>query len=433
MNLLVTNTHNAQAYAIIRALRPHAQKIVASMEGKNRLAASLSHAANSRLVDKRRHTPSPAEDWREGRIQRENTEREEAYIQAVLAICKEEKIDTIFPSFDPHVYVFSKNKERFEKMGVVIPVPGYEAVVIPLDKHRTIQAAQEAGFPCPRTYLPKTEDDLKRIAEEMGFPLVVKPRFTAAGRGTEIVRDVSELLRKALLVQAKQGMPLIQEYIPGSTGKDCYLVLDKKGGLKAAFCDWNFRNFFRLNSNLPAVTESTAPHVYLGHATTLLQRLGWWGGVQVETKIDQRDGIPKLMEINPRLGRRLWRRTELGINEPLMSVRIARGEEIEEVSEYPLGIMLIDPVEDMMGLVFKLLDLLVYNFRTGILRKTPIDPLNSPATLKELIRSYKATYFTRRKVFNPYFRYFLQDPLVSLLWWCQFALLMSGAAKQLGR
>ena len=111
MNLLVTNTRNAQAYGIIRALRPYAEKIVATMEGDNRFLARLSHAANSRLVDKRCYTPSPAEDWRAGRIQKENTESEEAYIQAVLSICEREKIDTIFPSFDPHIYVFAK-KER---------------------------------------------------------------------------------------------------------------------------------------------------------------------------------------------------------------------------------------------------------------------------------------------------------------------------------
>ena len=103
MNLLITNTRNPQAYAIIRALRPYATKIVATMEGNNRVAARLSHAANSPLVDKRYYSPSPATDWRAGRIQKENTAREEAYVQAVMRICEEEKIDTIFPSFDPHV------------------------------------------------------------------------------------------------------------------------------------------------------------------------------------------------------------------------------------------------------------------------------------------------------------------------------------------
>src|SRR4026207_47349 len=163
MNLLVTNTRNAQSYAIIRALRPFAKKIVATMEGDKRLTARLSHAANSRLVDKRYYTPSPEADWRAGRIQKENSESEAAYIQAILEICEKEKIDTIFPSFDPHVYVFSKNKELFQGRGILIPVPEYEVVITPLDKYRTIKAAQDVGFPCPRTYLPESESEARRI------------------------------------------------------------------------------------------------------------------------------------------------------------------------------------------------------------------------------------------------------------------------------
>ncbi|MGB7948011.1 MAG: hypothetical protein WCH75_10050 [Candidatus Binatia bacterium] len=91
MNLLVTNTRNAQAYGIIRSLRRHANKIVATMYGPNRLVAHLSHAANSRYVDKRYLVPCPVEDWRKGRIQKENTEREEEYIQAILGICEQEQ------------------------------------------------------------------------------------------------------------------------------------------------------------------------------------------------------------------------------------------------------------------------------------------------------------------------------------------------------
>ena len=99
MNLLVTNTRNTQAYVVIRALRPYAQKIIVTVYGKNRLEARLSHAANSRLVDKRYYVPSPVAAWRAGRIQRENTEREEKYIQAVERICEKEKIDLWFSQF----------------------------------------------------------------------------------------------------------------------------------------------------------------------------------------------------------------------------------------------------------------------------------------------------------------------------------------------
>jgi biotin carboxylase len=216
MNLLVTNTRNTQAYSIIRTLRPYAAKIVAAMEGNNRLAARISHAANSRLVDKRYYTPYPAEDWRAGRIPRENTEKEEFYIQTVLQICEAEKIDTIFPSFDPQIYVFSKNKKRFEQMGILIPIPDYETAINPLDKFRTILTAQEVGFPCPKTYLPETENDLRRIVADLGFPLVIKPRFTSGGRGTAIVKDLDELsagMRRSWCNSPSGAM--VQEYIPG--------------------------------------------------------------------------------------------------------------------------------------------------------------------------------------------------------------------------
>jgi biotin carboxylase len=436
MNLLVTNTRNAQAYAIIRALRPHADKIVATMEGENRLAARLSHAANSRLVDKRYYTPSPAKDWRAGRIQKANTEREEVYIQAILCICEKESIDTIFPSFDPHVYVFSKNKERFQRIGVLIPVPDYEIVLIPLDKYRTIRAAQEVGFPCPKTYLPESDDDLRRIVDDVGFPLVIKPRFTAGGRGTEVVKDLPALLEKTRLIRRNHGPAMIQEYIAAKreARASFNLVVDKNGELKTAFSATVRRGSLRLVAATATVIEPCEPHPYVTHATSLLRHCRWWGGATVQSRIDSRDGRPKLMEINPRLGIGLWQRTELGINEPWMCLKIAKGEEVEAVKNYPLGVLLIQPVEDLMGLAFKLLDLLVYKIRLKVLNKSPVDATNPPIPLRRLLQSYKQTYYDgKNKIYNPYFKYFFQDPLVSLMWWCQFFGLVLRARRQLGR
>jgi biotin carboxylase len=434
MNLLITNTRNPQAYAIIRALRPYATKIVATMEGNNRVAARLSHAANSRLVDKRYYSPSPATDWRAGRIQKENTAREEAYVRAVMRICEEEKIDTIFPSFDPHVYVFSKNKEKFEKLGVLIPVPDYETVIVPLDKYRTIRAAQEVGFPCPRTRLPETEDDLWRIAEELGFPLVIKPRFNSAGRGTYFVTDFRQLLEKIRLLNESQSLPMIQEYIPGKERESIFITLDKKGDVKAAICTKASHTYVSVGPNFSLAAELVAPCAHTSDATRLVKKVGWWGGVTVQTKIDCRDDIPRLMEINPRLGIRLWHRTEIGINEPLMCLKIAQGKKLDAVDDYAVSRVYLDPIEDLLGLALRFVDLLVYRFRIGVQKQTPVDPLNPPMGVKQLIRSHKNSYLNgKKKTVNPYFRYFFQDPLVSVLWWFQFSLLALRSANQLGR
>jgi len=433
MNILVTNTRNAQAYTIIRALRPHANKIVATMEGDHRLSAWFSHAARSRLVDSRYFTPSPAADWRAGRIQRENTAKEEKYIQTVLRICEVEKIDTIFPSFDPHVYVFSKSKDRFERLGILIPVPDYETVLIPLDKYRTIQAAQEVEFPCPKTYLADSEEDLKTISEKLGFPLVIKPRFTAAGRGTEMIMDLQELLKRAQ-VATDSSSHMIQEYIPGKEEGDLIIVLDTNGVLKMTFADKKIRYLYRLHQNFPTVWESFGAHPYTMLAVKLIQKIGWQGSATVQVKIDARDRVPKLMEINPRLGYGLWLRVAAGINEPLMCIKIAKREDVEAAKDFPAGTMFLCPVEDLLALGGKLVDRLVYTFRINVRGRAPVDPLNPPPSLKELMKSYKQTYFNRRrKMYNLYFTHIFQDPLASVIWWLQALTSLLRVAKDLGK
>ena len=109
MNLLVTNSHTPQAYAIIRALRPHARRIVATFEG-DRFTARFSPGANSRLVDRSYRVPSPVSDWWQGRISAENTATEDEYLTAILKICERERIDVIYPSWDPYVYVLASRR-----------------------------------------------------------------------------------------------------------------------------------------------------------------------------------------------------------------------------------------------------------------------------------------------------------------------------------
>jgi carbamoyl-phosphate synthase large subunit len=401
------------------------------MEGDHRHSAWFSHAARSRLVDKRYFTSSPAADWRAGTIQRENTDREEKYIQTVLRICEAEKIDTIFPSFDPHVYVFSKNKERFEKFGILIPVPDYETVIIPLDKYRTIQAAREVGFPWPKTYLADREEDLKSISEELGFPLLIKPRFSAGGRGTEMVRNLPELL------EVRRGAEpnfMLQEYIPGKREDSIVLILDTNGALKMTYADTRVRALQRLTQDFATASESLGCHPFTMQAAKLSQNIGWRGSLTVQVKTDSRDGMSKLIEINPRMGYGLWRRVAAGINEPLMCLKIFQGEKVEVAKDYPAGTIFLCPVEDLLALALKLTDLLVYKFRVEFQGRRPVNPLNPPPSVTELIRSYKETYFSgEKKIYNLYHTHFFNDPLASVVWWLQTLSPLWRAAKELGR
>ena len=211
----------------------------------------------------------------------------------------------------------------------------------------------------------------------------------------------------------------MQEYIPRGHFNNFAITLDKKGELKMVFCRKLLDHSRRFC--LVFVLDSPVAHAYAMDAARMVQKLGWWGGITVQTFIDPRDNTPKLMEINPRLGVGLWNRTEAGINEPLMILKIARGEEVEPIREYPVGLVCVDPVEHSVLLSQALVDLLIYRFRIGILGKQPIDQSNPTMSLKELVLWIRETYFSgRKRIWSPYTKYFFQDPIVSMIWWIQF-------------
>ena len=432
MNLLVTNSHSPQAYAIIRALRPHARRIVATFEG-TRFSARFSPGANSRLVDRSYRVPSPVSDWWQGHISADNTPIEDEYIAAILQICVSERIDVIYPSWDPYVYVLSKNRKRFESLGITVPVPDLDTVLTALDKYRTVEAGRFVGFPCPDTVLYDAQVRLDDVSHRLGFPLVVKPRFTSGGHGMAIVRDRAELEVVLPGVVAKHGNPLLQEYIPGGKRDSVQFVMARDGTLLFAFHKLRQRTF-RRTARFGTVSESAAPDARVLQSSGLLGHLGWWGAMGIETIHDARDGRNKLMEINPRFPRQLWNRVELGINEPLMCIRIARGEKVEPVAPYPTGVLFVSPVEDVQLTLLQLADLALYKSRQLMRVAPPLDPMSPPASLRSLAQSFKHTYFTRRRrVWDPYFRHFFNDPVTSTLWWMQFSTWLAGSWRQLGR
>jgi len=418
MNLLVTNTHCAQAYAIIRALRPYAARIVATMNGATRWKARTSHAANSRHVDARYYVPNPDEDWLAGLIQDANTDNEEAYVRRIEEICRLERIDTIFPSSDGEVYVLSKNKPRFERQGILCVVQDSAALRIPLDKYETIQAARQAGFPCPETIVPESIEDLRAFADRIDPPWVIKPRCSFGGQGMAFVRTREDLEPTYRAIAENRSRPMLQELVPGRINENFFVVTDRDARIRSFMKTDVLKKRKRLFRHGPASFTISTESPFLSQFHALMDEIGTWGGFTIQTKTDVRDGLPKLLEINPRLGLGLWFRTMAGVNEPLLLLQAARGEPVQTVTHFPKGAVVFEPIEDLLELPLDLLDLFLYRIRTGLLGHAPIDPHNPPYTLTELVQSFLTNYRPgRRKVIGIYTRYLLDDPLPCLLWY----------------
>lgn len=410
MRVLITNSHEVQAYTILRSLRAEAEHIVVATG----VASVTDHtygglAPYSRFADARYEVPAFSDDWMAGRLQPDNTAAEERYIRRVEEICATEKLDTVFPSLDPEVYLFAKNKRRLFTQGVLAVVPDLDTLRIPMDKAATMRAALQSGFPCPQTYFPQNASDLDEILSAGDGPWMVKPRFTAHAQNMEYVDSADQLAAAYARVAAHQGTPLVQEFIPGNQRRNYYITVGRDNEIISLLTPKVLRtqcDGFRV-STTACLSASAGP--YVDEMRSLVRELKLWGGYTIQTKVDPRDSTPKLMEINTRLGQHLWWRTGLGVNEPRILVQLARGEAVTGTISFPDDVLLLDPYHDSFVLFSATINAIADGLFRLMGRSSPHDP-DKPG-LAAILRYCARDYLNfKRKVFCPEVSALISDP-----------------------
>jgi predicted ATP-grasp superfamily ATP-dependent carboligase len=411
LRLLITNTAEEQPYLLIQCLRHQAERMVVTVpEGSMFKRWSVSPAW-SRFVHKRYTAPACNRDWKAGRISEENSPAEEQYIQRLEYICRLEELDIIYPSYDSDVYVLAKNQQRLMAQGILAVVPEYQALLKVLDKSLTLQAAARVGFPVPASATPANMEELHQAARAFGPPWVLKSRLAAHGGNLAAAGNLQELEQAFTRLSALQERPVMQEYIAPLTKRNVYLVINREMEIVSLFSPVVHR-CRNTGLGLPcAAVESSHEQPLRDQVQALVSELGIWGGLTLQTLVDQRDGALRLMEINPRFGHNLWYRTELGINEPLMNLRIAQGLDPGPMPGFEAGVLLLDPLMDAMHLAGQAPDQGLARLRGRLPAPAERAPYEAYEPLGDLLRAYRLDYFSRRpRITTPLSRGWLTDP-----------------------
>ena len=416
MNLLVTNIREEQPYLILRCLRHEARRIVVTVDEGNLFRRWSGMSAWSRHVNKRYTVPDCSADWQAGRIEPDNTPAEETYVRRIEQICRTENIDTIFPSYDAEVFVFAKNKERFSRQGITTVTPEYSAIARLLDKSLTLQAAQKVGFPIPLSHTPSNREELHSAVAGLAAPWVLKPRCNAHGANICLTNDIVELEKMFTRLNSIQERPLLQEFITAQTKRNYYLLVSPELEVVSLFSPRVHRTR-RISVRAPcAAVETTREVPFTREIRALVRELGAWGAMTVQTIVDERDGMPRLMEINPRFGHNLWYRTEMGINEPLIYLRLAQGRPAGDIPSFSEGVLLVDPLWDTLHLLGQCLDQGKTWLRTRFRNAESVPTTFEADSIPQLLRAFKAEYFSRRpRVTSPLNRGYFSDPLPPLV------------------
>jgi predicted ATP-grasp superfamily ATP-dependent carboligase len=185
---------------------------------------------------------------------------------------------------------------------VVIPPP--DALEAMLDKASLLKMAAEAGVPVPKTW-GIDACEAPPVVSTNEYPVVIKSRRSfeiIGGRwvdgGVRVVSCESDMPDAYASIHSRTPFPLVQEYIPG-WGEGLFLLCNH-GKLRATFAHRRIRES-PPGGGVSTLRESVpVDQSLLSSVVPLLEKLEWHGAAMFEFRVDRRDGVPKLMEVNPR-------------------------------------------------------------------------------------------------------------------------------------
>ena len=113
-----------------------------------------------------------------------------------------------------------------------IPILGTtpDSIDLAEDRERFQTLVNDLGLLQPRNGIASTDAQALEIADDIGFPLVIRPSYVLGGRAMEIVRDMAHLERyiKEAVVVSGDSPVLLDSYLSGAIEMDVDALCDGK-------------------------------------------------------------------------------------------------------------------------------------------------------------------------------------------------------------
>ena len=135
-------------------------------------------------------------------------------IPAMISAAEVSGADAIHPGYG----FLSENAEfaeSVEKSGFVFIGPRAESIRTMGDKVTAIQTMRKAGVPCvPGSNGPISEDakESLKIADKIGYPIIIKASGGGGGRGMRVVRKPEDLIKSIEMTKSEAKLSFNNEY-----------------------------------------------------------------------------------------------------------------------------------------------------------------------------------------------------------------------------
>ncbi len=126
-----------------------------------------------------------------------------------------------------------KLAEKLTKYGIKIIGTSFEALDIAEDRGRFSAMLKENKIPYPEFGIAETADEALVLADELDFPILVRPSYVLGGQGMKIVINKEELVEHVvdLLGRMPNNKLLLDHYLDGAIEAEADAICDADGNV----------------------------------------------------------------------------------------------------------------------------------------------------------------------------------------------------------
>jgi predicted ATP-grasp superfamily ATP-dependent carboligase len=254
----------------------------------------------------------------------------EEYFDLVIATMRERGARVLLPCHED-VGIFARRRDRIPpEIGVALPP--FESYELAEDKYAVLELARKAGCGVPESRLVDPFEDVIAVADELGWPVVIKTRVGNSAKGVAIAHNPVELRHRFddLVDRFElpyERWPFLQSFLPGKPVGVCAIF--DHGRCAAIFGEEYLRTKEGGLFGTSTLRRTLHDDVLFADACRVLEALHWHGVAHLDFIADPQ-GRYRLIEVNPRPWGAIWLAVAAGVDFPYLWYLLASGEPLPE-------------------------------------------------------------------------------------------------------
>ncbi|MFH0994399.1 MAG: hypothetical protein V1844_02755 [Pseudomonadota bacterium] len=332
-SVILSGIHNVNPLGVLRGLgRKGIPIILLDMD-------SHSMVRYSRFVTKRFSCPNPLDS-------------EMGFVEALVELGRSLDHRPVYiPTGDAEVLSLSKHQEILSPF-FRIPLASSETINLIVNKKLFFQDMIRRHIPCPKTCFPETVDEMRIMAADIGYPLIVKSAYSHVfihrfHKKVFVVHSPVELETALGLLNGAFQDFFLQEIIPGSHLYLFYAYFNRQS-IPLGICGYDKVRQYPKDFGIGTICRSMYRSQPIQTAVQYLQDKDYYGLAEPEFKLDPRDGIYKLIEINTRSVTQTLLAKACGIHvEYLAYLDMIRGNVNSLLKPAAEGVLWIDEINEL--------------------------------------------------------------------------------------